>query len=265
MRWLLLRGLIREQRHWLDFPRFFEASVRGPDDTPTQVVLIDLPGFGTQNDAVVPGSIAGFVDDMRLRLRDVVPAGEPCGIMAVSLGGMVALTWMAQYPQDFVAGVVINSSLSGISPFWQRIVPRTWPNILRAPLMGLRARERMLLGMTRRQGNLDTDADRYAEIGRSTRPRSRNAVGQIRAALKVTSPAHLDVPTLVLAATGDRLVSYHCSEAIARRLGLAIQVHSGEGNEAAGHDLPIDAPDWVCSRMNEWLCTLPSAAAKPKV
>ena len=162
-------------------------------------------------------------------------------------------------------GVVINSSLSGISPFWQRIVPRTWPNILRAPLMGLRARERMLLGMTRRQGNLDTDADRYAEIGRSTRPRSRNAVGQIRAALKVTSPAHLDVPTLVLAATGDRLVSYHCSEAIARRLGLAIQVHRGEGNEAAGHDLPIDAPDWVCSRMNEWLCTLPSAAAKPKV
>ena len=73
------------------------------------------------------------------------------------------------------------------------------------------------------------------------------------------------LPTLVLAATGDRLVSYHCSEAIARRLGLAIQVHRGEGNEAAGHDLPIDAPDWVCSRMNEWLCTLPSAAAKPKV
>lgn len=253
MRWLLLRGLIRESRHWLDFPAFFEAHVRGPDDTPTQVVLVDLPGFGTQNDAVVPPTVEGFVDDMRVRLHQIVPAGEPCGIVAVSLGGMVALTWLAKHPEDFAAGVVINSSMGDVSPLWHRMRPKNWPKVFRAPFMDLRARERMLLGMTRRQGDLDVDADRYALIGASTTPRRQNAVGQIRAAIKVKSPARIDVPTLVLASTGDNLVSYKCSEAIARRLSLPIKLHEGTGKAAAGHDLPVDDPNWVCARINEWM------------
>ena len=89
MRWLLLRGLIREQRHWLDFPERFAALVHGPDATPTRPVLLDLPGFGSENDALVPPTVAGFVDDLRARLHRIVPADEPCGIFAVSLGGMV--------------------------------------------------------------------------------------------------------------------------------------------------------------------------------
>jgi pimeloyl-ACP methyl ester carboxylesterase len=256
MRWLLLRGLIREQRHWLDFPKFFQKHVKGPDATSTEIVLVDLPGFGTQNDAVVPATIPGFVDDMRVRFRELVPAGEPCGIVAVSLGGMVALTWLAQHPEDFAAGVIINSSLGDVSPVWHRMRPANWPRILRAPFMDLRARERMLLSMTRHQGDLEADADRYAQIGATTTPKRNNAIGQIRAAIKVKTPAHLEVPTLVLASKGDNLVSYQCSEAIAKKLSLPIRLHEGQGHAAAGHDLPVDAPDWVCMRINEWVQTL---------
>ncbi len=259
MRWLLLRGLIREQRHWLGFPAFFQARVQGPDETPTTVVTADLPGFGTQNEAPVPDTVAGFVDDLRQRLRPVLSVGEPCGIVAVSLGGMVALTWMAQHPADFVAGVVINSSLSDLSPVWHRMRPANWPKILRAPFMGSRARERMLLGMTRHQGNLDEDADRYAQIARSTKPHRHNALGQMRAAIKLRSPERVDVPTLVLASTGDELVSYRCSAAMAQRLSLPLRLHEGTGADAAGHDLPLDAPDWVCARINEWVQTLAPA------
>ncbi len=265
MRWVLLRGLIREQRHWLDFPSFFEAHVQGPGSAPTQVVLLDLPGFGTQNDAVVPETIAAFVDEMRVRLRAVVPSlgerhGEPCGLFAVSLGGMVALSWLAQHPEDFVGGVIVNSSLGDVSPLWHRMQPRNWPHIARAPFMAPRARERMLLGLTRHQGDLDKDADRYAAIATHTVPNKKNFVGQLRAALRVRSPPRLDVPALVLASVGDNLVSWRCSEAIAKRLALPLKLHEGTGKDAAGHDLPLDAPAWVCAQVNAWTATLPERA-----
>lgn len=259
MRWLLLRGLVREQRHWLDFPERFASSVRGPDDGPTETVLLDLPGFGTENDRPVPPTVAGFVDDLRARLRRVVPAGEPCGIFAVSLGGMVALEWLARHPEDFVAGVVVNSSLGDLSRPWHRMRLAVWPRVFVAPLLATRARERMLLGMTRQQGDLDRDAERYAAIAAATRPRRASALGQLRAAMRMRCPERVDVPTLVLTSRGDRLVSWRCSERIAHQLGLPLVVHEGQGAAAAGHDLPLDAPDWVCARVTEWLATLPRA------
>lgn len=263
MRWVLLRGLVREQRHWLDFPATFARDIVSTDGTPTEVVLLDLPGFGTENDAVVPADIAGFVDDVRARLRRVVPAGEKVGVFAVSLGGMVALTWMARHPEDLACGVVVNSSMGDLSPVWHRMQPRNWPRIFRAPFMGARARERMLLGMTRHQGDLDKDADRYAAVAAATPPKKQNFVAQLRAALTVKSPTAVTVPGLVLASHGDNLVSWRCSEAIARRAGLTLRVHDGTGARAAGHDLPLDDPSWTCAEVNAWLKTLrdPSAAS----
>jgi pimeloyl-ACP methyl ester carboxylesterase len=115
----------------------------------------------------------------------------------------------------------------------------------------------MLLGMTRSQGDLDDDARRYAEVAALTPPKPKNAVAQIRAAMKVRSPAAVAVPTWILASTGDQLVSWHCSEAIARRLTLPLKLNEGTGAEAASHDLPLDQPGWVCDRINELVDTLP--------
>jgi alpha-beta hydrolase superfamily lysophospholipase len=261
MRWLLLRGLVREQRHWLEFPARFAAGVRGPDDRPTTALPLDLPGFGTERDVPVPQTVAGFVDDLRGRLRRTVPAGEACGIFAVSLGGMVALAWLERYPADFAAGVIVNSSLADLSPPWQRMRVANWPRVVVAPLLPTRARERMLLAMSRRQGDLERDADRYAAIAAAARPRVASAVGQLRAAMRMRSPSRIDVPTLVLTSKGDQLVSWRCSARIAERLSLPLRIHTGRGAEAAGHDLPLDAPDWVCAQVSEWLAGLPHRTA----
>ena len=261
MRWLLLRGLIRESRHWLDFPEYFASHVTSADGTPTTVVTCDLPGFGTENDAVVPATVPEFVDDMRARLRPTLAPGERIGLCAVSLGGMVGLSWLSRFPDDFACGVIINSSLGDVSPLWHRMQPRNWPSIFRAPFMSAAKRERMLLGMTRHQGDLDVDARRYSDIAGLTPPKPAHAVGQLRAAIKMKSPSNIAVPTWVLASKGDNLVSWKCSQAIAQRLSLPLKLHEGTGKEAAGHDLPLDQPQWVCDRVNELVATLPGASS----
>jgi pimeloyl-ACP methyl ester carboxylesterase len=259
MRWLLLRGLTRERRHWLDFPDFFAAHVRGPDAGPTAVLTLDLPGFGTQRGAPVPPTVEGFVDDVRARLQPLVQPGEPLGLVAVSLGGIVALTWLARYPQDFVCGAVINASMGDLSPLWQRMRPHNWPRIAAALVMGVHARERMLLGMTRHQGDLDRDALRHVEIAHSAPPPKRAFLDQLRAAIRAKAPRSITVPTHVLTSHGDALVSWRCSEAIAQRLSLPLKVHDGQGDRAAGHDLALDDPQWVCDRLNDLVASLPSA------
>lgn len=259
MRWVLLRGLIREQRHWLDFPSYFEQHVDSYDGTPTEVLHMDLPGFGTQNDAPPPGTVPEFVDDMRARLKPRLRDGEKIGMFAVSLGGMVALSWLSRFPEDFACGVVINSSLGDVSPLWHRMRPHNWHNIIRAPFMKPATRERMLLGLTRRQGDLDDDARRYRDIAIDTVPKPRHAVLQMRAAIRMKSPTSMSVPTWVLASRGDNLVSSRCSEAIAARLNLPLKMHEGVGANAAGHDLPVDAPQWTCEQVNALLATLPKA------
>ena len=255
MRWLLLRGLAREQRHWLGFPDYFAAHVRGPDGEPTRTITLDLPGFGTENDAPMPPTVAGFVDDLRTRLQRSIAPGERCAIFGVSLGGMVALNWLERFPADFAAGVVVNSSLADLSPPWHRLRLANLPRVLLAPLLPLRARERLTVGMIRRRGDLDADAARYAEIAVATPPRRANALAQVRAAMTMRSPDRIDVPTLVLTSHGDRFVSWHCSQRIAERLSLPLRVHTGTGREAAGHDLPLDDPAWVCAQINDWLVT----------
>ncbi len=241
---------MRESRHWLDFPAYFTTHVRAHDGRPTEVVLLDLPGFGTENDGVVPDTIDGFVDDCRRRLRPHVRPDEKLGLLAVSLGGMVALNWLARYPEDFSCGVIVNSSLGDISPVWQRMRPSNWPVIVRAPFLSPLARERLLLSRTRHQGDLDADARRYAEIATQTPPKKAHAIAQLRAAIRAKSPRSIDVPTWILASHGDDLVSWRCSQAIADRLSLPLKLHTAEGIHAAGHDLPLDQPAWVCEQVN---------------
>jgi pimeloyl-ACP methyl ester carboxylesterase len=252
MRWLMLRGLVREQRHWLDFPTTF-ARQMGQDGVPAHVVTIDLPGFGTQSNATVPPGIEGFVDDVRARFaaqRAAAPGNEPWGILAISLGGMVALRWLAQHPEDFGAGVVINTSAGDLSSLTERFALRHWPRVFIAPWLSHRSREHMLLKMTR---NVDEATvlqvlDAYDRIAQSLPPKPKQAFAQIRAAAKSTTPASIQAPLLVMTAKTDRLVSYRCSEKIAARLQADIVTHPW-----AGHDLPLDDPMWTITELRQWL------------
>jgi hypothetical protein len=47
---------------------------------------------------------------------------------------------------------------------------------------------------------------------------------------------------------GDRMVAPACTEAIAKRWNVESKTHPW-----AGHDLPLDDPEWVIAMVVEWL------------
>ena len=54
------------------------------------------------------------------------------------------------------------------------------------------------------------------------------------------------IPYLVLASKADRFTNYKCSERLAEKYNATLRLH-----EKAGHDLPLDDPQWIIDRVKE--------------
>ncbi|WP_028081769.1 alpha/beta fold hydrolase [Solimonas soli] len=242
--WVLLRGLIRDRRHWGEFAQRFAAGLGGAD-----VLALDLPGNGELNHQDSPTTIAGMVAYARAELgrRGIAP---PYRLLAMSLGGMVATAWADAHPQEIAAMVLVNTSLRPLSPFWQRLRPQAYPTVVRLLLNpDARHGEAAILRLTSSRA-----AERSVVLDdwiawRLARPVSRgNALRQLLAALRFRAPRRAPAPpTLVLVGLGDRLVDPRCSQRLARRWQCAIAAHPD-----AGHDLPLDDADWVIAQVRGW-------------
>ncbi|MFP2768114.1 alpha/beta fold hydrolase [Oceanisphaera sp. KMM 10153] len=244
--WLLLRGLMREQRHWEGFPARLQRYF--PDD---RVILADLPGLGREYHQSSPCRIPDITDGLRARWQAKRARGS-LKLLALSLGGMVALDWASRYPAEVSAVALINSSLAGLSPFYHRLRPSAyWPLLKwclwqRDPLL----QEAAILQLTSRFFAHDTRIlTRWAAYSRELPPKRRNTLCQLLAAARYRPPpTRPRVPVLVLNSLGDELVHPRCSQAIAEHWQLPLRRHPD-----AGHDLPLDAPDWVCKQIRAWL------------
>ena len=248
MKWLILRGLVREQRHWGEFKDIFEGKLKDLNPQ-SKVYTIDMPGFGTEVSRVSPKTIAGIVEDVRSRWQELKETrDEEWGILAVSLGGMVAAQWSSHYQDDFKKVVLINSSMSGLSPIHHRMMPSNYPRIVKLLLSkNLVEREKKILGMTTNleMQNLIKQAEIQAEYGKDVN--RVNAIYQILAAVRFKAPKKIPIPVLVLVGEGDQLVSPKCSMAIARQYGAKIMSHP-----TANHDLANDDPKWIAEQVTNW-------------
>jgi pimeloyl-ACP methyl ester carboxylesterase len=248
MNWLILRGLVREQRHWGDFKPEFENGLRKRDPE-ARVFGLDFAGFGTESERVSPATIDGIVDDLRARWRALDGEGKEWCLLSVSLGGMVAMNWTSRFPEDFKKLVLINSSVGGLSPLFKRMQPRNIPTILSLFLEDdIRRREERILSITTnlKGDSLTKRADWQGGFAKPVRP--RDAAAQILAAIRFRAPERIRIPVLVLTSKGDTLVHYSCSERIAEHFGAEIRIH-----ESANHDLPTDAPEWVSEQVRAWI------------
>jgi pimeloyl-ACP methyl ester carboxylesterase len=246
MNWLLLRGLVREQRHWCDFPVLLEKSTGVK-----RVITLDLPGVGTEHQRRSPATIRGILTDVRDRfsaLRGASPErDEPWGLLGVSLGGMVTLAWCQTFGDDFSRAVVINTSASDAGHPLERFRPAGLKTII-ASLRDrdLQRRERRTIDLTVNRADLDRDelARTWAAYALDAPISPTTMAAQLTAATRWRAPRAVSTPVLILASHGDRLVDPSCSWRIATHLGAPISIHPW-----AGHDLPRDDARWVLEQI----------------
>lgn len=247
--WILLRGLVREQAHWNGFADHL-ADALGPEHL---VMCIDLPGNGVRYREHSPTRIAAMVDAAR---EDLARRGVdgPVKLVALSLGGMVAVEWLRRYPDQVAGAALVNSSAAPVSPFWHRLKPANYFPIVRYGLLGRDRlkRERMILEITTNRLS-DADKDRIArqfqQIDEARPVATANTMRQLSAAARFRAPARLPAgrPVLVVSAAGDRLVDPRCSTALAERWSAQRAVHPD-----GGHDLSLDDPRWLARTLADW-------------
>lgn len=242
--WVLLRGLVREQRHWGKFPSILQQEF--PDD---HIVTLDLPGNGTLYREASPTRIEDMAQFCRTELaqRGLPP---PYRVLALSLGAMVAVAWCEQHTEEIEACVLINTSLRPFSPFYRRLRPHNYLKIIGALFSSVARREQLILQLTTNQS-----AKRESPLAdwiawQQEFPVSRsNAARQLLAAMRFRAPLQKPhPPTLVLGSKEDRLVDNHCSRRLVEQWQTASAFHTN-----AGHDLPFDDGAWIASSIKAWL------------
>lgn len=242
MNWLLLRGLAREQRHWHEFPELLARR------SGASVQRVDLAGAGTEARRLPWPSVAWMARDVARRWPPLESGGAPWSLVGLSLGGMVALELCRLYPRRFAGAVVVNSS-SRLTPMVSRLRPEAALALGRAALMqDAVEREARVLELSSMLEPLERvrRAQLAAEFLRDAPATRRTLVSQLLAAARFLPPAPARVQTRLLFVTSrnDALVSPRCSHDLGELYGARVEEHP-----SAGHDLPLDAPDWLCERL----------------
>lgn len=242
-RWVLLRGLTREAGHWGGFQDRLAQQLGGR----VEVFTPDLPGSGRRHGERSPASAYGLMQAVRSEL----PPGPPVMLLALSLGAMVALEWARVAPQEVAGAVLINTSAGGQAP-WLRLRPRNYLPLLGLLRPGATAdeRERCVLALTSSQPLRHAGAlARWVTLAHQRPVSTGNAARQLLAAARYRAPVQPPQPPLLLLVSAcDRLVSPRCSQDLARRWNLPVRVHPW-----AGHDLPLDDPDWALAVIKAWV------------
>ncbi|MBY0369900.1 alpha/beta hydrolase [bacterium] len=244
--WVFLRGLVRESGHWGDFLQQFEKAIPG-----TKAIAIDLPGAGKRFSEKSPWKLSDYVRSVRADFEQLGFKGRPVHLFALSLGGMVALEWMRLYPAEIQRAVLVNTSLKGVNPFFRRLSPGAYWTVLRAFFDGsAHAREQRILRLTSAVDEWPKEElDRRDRLQADHPVTKSNAVRQILAATSTTEAGVRPVqPVLLLNSLGDRLVHPDCSRQIAERWKAPLRRHAW-----AGHDLPLDDPQWTLDAVAQWL------------
>lgn len=244
MTWIFLRGLGRESGHWGEFPETFSQALG------VQVLTLDLPGFGHNLNAPSPNTI----EEIALAIRNQVPNSKaPLGLLANSLGAMVALELAHQNPGLLSHLVLINGSLASLSTPWRRLRPRAAAMVIRNLFeKDLSKREKRVIALTSNRPEIaEKTHETWLGISQARPPRRSNVSAQLVAASRYRlKPGAHDSRILVLTSKADRMVHWSCSQKLAVALGARLKIH-----EKAGHDLVLDDPKWVIEETTQFLKT----------
>lgn len=247
MNWILLRGLTRESRHWGEFPQILIDQ--GVAET---AYCIDAPGAGFKNDQVSPFDIKSYVNYMRPEFQTILRQNPGSwGILGISMGAMIGMEWIKNFPNDFNVGVFINTSASNFSSPLKRMSIRTIKSA--AGLFfnkSLEDREKFVYQMTTHleSSNELTKVAEWVRIARENPISKLSFIAQLIAAGKFKAPNKLDIPCMFLVSEKDQLADSECGKKLAKHFNARLELHP-----EAGHDIPLDDPLWACQKIQSFL------------
>ncbi len=239
---VLLRGLAREQAHWGDFPTALARQ------SARQVWCQDLPGMGQFHREQSPADMIRLAELMLPRMRRQHPG--PWHLVAMSLGAMLAVQLAALAPQQVASLVLINTSAGALTPFYQRLRWQQYPKVLQAFFAPVQQRERLILQLTSHRWQ-PQQLLQAVDIARHRPVQRLNVLRQLMAASRFSLPSKPQCAVLLLSGGADQLVDPICSVRLAEYWQVSQLQHP-----QAGHDLVLDAPDWLLNQLIQFYAGL---------
>ncbi len=241
-KWIFLRGLGRHSGHWGNFLQFFHHAF--PSD---EIELLEIRGNGSLAHSTSWRNVRDNVRDLRARSRFLEQGHSVC-ILSLSLGSMIAVEWAKNFPEEVSALVTINTSDRGNSPWTDRMKPLHYLDVVKL-LRGSQSqldKEKCVLKAARdyfiERNQIAPDFQSFPRTSKT------NFLRQLFTAAIYEFPTQRPkTEILILCSKGDRLVSSECSKRIAKMWILKPLVHP-----TAGHDLPLDDPQWICDQLTCW-------------
>lgn len=162
------------------------------------------------------------------------------------MGGMIALRWAELFPNEISKVFAINSSAANLSARKDRFNLSEIKKIIGIFLStDPYLKEERILKLTTSSLEISSElVNEFADIQKTHPVKMRSSLNQLWAASTFRIDHALDIPVVIIASAKDRLVNPNCSQALAETLSATLIVHP-----SAGHDLPLDDPDWLLSEL----------------
>lgn len=242
-KWILLRGLMRDKRHWHDFAVMLQAQVMAHD---IDIMALDSRGNGVFSSDKSPLSITEYAGV----LLEQIEEGDNC-IIGLSMGGMIAIEMARLSPKKVSKVVIINTSAANLSPWYRRFS-------IYAVIDAYRTRNRdngvdwseatALKLSSEHLGTSPAMARKWSKLRQQNRVRLHNAVRQLCACAYFKCCDRLQQPIFVFSGVLDKLVSPECSQSIAEHYRCQLVEFDN-----AGHDISLDNPAALIAQLKKAL------------
>lgn len=242
-----LRGLTRGNIHWGVFPDVLKKVM-----PQIHFLTLEMAGNGTRSQEISHVDPAQAVEDLRHQLQDFKKThpeftSARLHVLAISLGGMLALKWAEMYPGEIDDLVVVNSSLNQLSPFYKRLNPKNYMRIFKTLGFGsVPQQEELILRLTSNDfSQTSRHLPSFIQAGEKNKFQLANFFRQLMLASRIKIEKSVSLRPVFICSEKDRLVSCRCSEDLKNYF-------SGDlySNPLAGHDLALDDPSWLAEKIN---------------